>query len=170
MRPLAGTLIALALTPAASAATPTASAMQTYLHSVHPIYSSFRGEMSRISVVADHVDFTKAGSAEALAAKLDRSAAVVTALAGKVLKVKPPAALSEPHRSFRSAFLQYASGERIFAAGLRGADLQKATTRMEAVADAIGLKLEHWQKETTAILRRLQLTVPLWVKQVAQTP
>ncbi len=159
-------LLVLTIAPAASAGTPTASEMQTYLRAVHPIYSSFHGETTRISAAADNVDFTKTGSAKALAAKLDRSAAVLTALAGRMSKVNPPAALSAAHRSFRSAFLQYASGERIFAAGLRGADFEKATARMETVADAIGSKLEHWQTATVAVLRRLHSTVPLWVKQV----
>lgn len=90
----------------------------------------------------------------------------IDAAAAKLAVVKAPLPLRGPHASLVKSYRMDAKLLVAVANDIATGYLEQASDRIDRTAPTISDYQVHWRTETIARLRRLGLTVPLWVKAV----
>lgn len=156
-------LFALALVSQAAAASTPKQQMAAYLKAAQPHVVRADRLMTRAAVLAARA--LQSDTAVELNGMM-AAAEGIDAAATKLAVVKAPAPLKGPHASLVKSYRMDAKLLIAVANDIATGYLRKANERIASTAPTITDYQVHWRTEVIARLRRLGLTVPLWVKAV----
>lgn len=147
----------------------TAAQMRTYLGTTQPPAGRFSAALGAGVGALKGLDLSDQADMAARASKMLAAERKMLVAIDGVAKVKAPGDLRAPHAHLVQGLRLDVSGLNAIAKALAsGTGIDSAESVFEARTATAADLVKDWTSEVTVVLRRLQMVVPLWVKQLGK--